>query len=58
MEDKLRLFLDFRQQFTKREWSEMNQIIDAYINKKADDLQLTDFDIQQIDELLRDRIIH
>lgn len=48
MEDKIKKFLEFRKQFTKREWVEMNQIIDMQFNRKADELELTDQDINEI----------
>lgn len=41
-------FLNFRKQFTKREWLELNQAVNTRINEKADQLQLDDLDISVI----------
>ena len=41
-------FLKFRSQFTKREWIEINQVIDSRLNEKADQLKLDDSDVEII----------
>lgn len=53
MEDKVKQFLEFRKQFTPREWQEINNIIDSQFKKKADELQLDDHDIQVINEIIK-----
>lgn len=46
----LRQFLEFRKQFTKREWFEITQAIFAREQAKADQIQLDDFDLEVIQE--------
>lgn len=41
-------FLEFRKKFTRREWQELNHIIDSRFMQKAAKLELDDFDIQTI----------
>ena len=48
MKEKLNEFLKFRSQFTKREWIEINQVIDSRLNQKADQLKLDDSDLEII----------
>ena len=38
MKETIKEFLKFRSQFTKREWIEINQVVEARLNKKADQL--------------------
>ena len=45
-------FLKFRSQFTKREWLEINQAVEARLNKKADQLKLDDSDLEIISKRL------
>ena len=52
MKEKLNEFLKFRSQFTKREWIEINQVIEARLNEKADRLKLDDSDIEIISKRL------
>lgn len=52
MKEKLNEFLKFRSQFTKREWFEINQAIEARLNQKADQLKLDDIDIEIISKRL------
>ena len=52
MKEKLNEFLKFRSQFTKREWFEINQAIEARLNQKADRLKLDDIDIEIISKRL------
>lgn len=49
-EKTLKQFLKFRKQFTKREWFELNHIIDGRLREKADQLELDDLDLQIIEE--------
>lgn len=41
-------FLSFRQQFTKRQWMEINHYVDARLKEKADQLELDDSDLELI----------
>lgn len=52
MKEKLNEFLKFRSQFTKREWFEINQVIEARLNEKADQLKLDDLDLEIISKRL------
>ena len=52
MKEKLNEFLKFRSQFTKREWFEINQAIEARLNQKADQLKLDDSDVEIISKRL------
>lgn len=52
MKEKLNEFLKFRSQFTKREWFEINQVIEARLNEKADQLKLDDSDLEIISKRL------
>lgn len=52
MEGKLNEFLKFRSQFTKREWFEINQVINDRLNEKADQLKLDDSDLEIISKRL------
>lgn len=52
-EDKVKQLLEFRKQFTPREWQEINHIIDSQFKKKAAELQLDDHDIQEINEIIK-----
>lgn len=47
-------FLNFRKKFTKREWSEINKLIEDRERQKADKLELDDFDI----EVILDRVVY
>lgn len=58
MEDRIKCFLNFRKQFTKREWFELNRAIDARINEKADQLALDDSDLQVISDRLQGKNIN
>lgn len=48
MNELIKQFLEFRKQFTKRQWHDLNQLVDSRVNKKAAELQLDDDDIQII----------
>ena len=50
--EKINEFLKFRSQFTKREWLEINQAVEARLNKKADQLKLDDSDLEIISKRL------
>ena len=52
MKEKLNEFLKFRSQFTKREWIEINQVVEARLNEKADRLKLNDLDLEVISKRL------
>ena len=52
MKKKLNEFLKFRSQFTKREWIEINQVVEARLNEKADQLKLDDLDVEIISKRL------
>ena len=48
----VREFLNFRQQFNKREWAELNHSISLQEEKKAAQVQLDDPDIDEIEARL------
>lgn len=52
MKEKINEFLKFRSQFTKREWIEISQVIEARLNEKADQLKLDDLDLEIISKRL------
>ena len=52
MEETINEFLKFRSQFTKREWIEINQVVEARLNEKADQLKLDDSDVEIISKRL------
>ncbi|HGQ7906782.1 TPA: hypothetical protein ACL17Z_000632 [Streptococcus pneumoniae] len=52
MEETINEFLKFRSQFTKREWFEINQAVEARLNEKADQLKLDDVDLEIISKRL------
>lgn len=52
MKEKLNEFLKFRSQFTKREWHEINQVVEACLNQKANQLKLDDLDLEIISKKL------
>ena len=52
MKETINEFLKFRSQFTKREWHEINQTVEARLNQKADQLMLDDSDIEIISKRL------
>ncbi len=52
MKETINEFLKFRSQFTKREWHEINQAVEVYLNQKADQLKLDDIDIEIISKRL------
>lgn len=53
MKEKLNEFLKFRSQFTKREWFEINQVVEARLNEKANQLKLDDIDLEIIAKRLK-----
>lgn len=53
MKETINEFLKFRSQFTKREWFEINQVVEARLNEKADQLKLDDLDLQIISKRLK-----
>ena len=50
MNESIKKYLEFRKQFTKREWYELEHAIAGRLNEKADQLELDDSDIQIISE--------
>lgn len=52
MKGTIKEFLKFRSQFTKREWHEINQAVEARLNQKADQLKLDDSDVEIISSRL------
>ena len=54
-EEKVIKLLEFQAQFTKREWNELLTQINIQYNKKADELQLTDQDVTEINNRLTSR---
>ena len=52
MKEAIEEFLKFRSQFTKREWHEINQAVEARLNQKADQLKLDDSDVEIISKRL------
>ncbi|WP_314434499.1 hypothetical protein [uncultured Streptococcus sp.] len=56
MKEKLNEFLKFRSQFTKREWFEINQTVEVYLNQKADQLKLDDIDVEIVSKRLERKI--
>lgn len=52
MKETINEFLKFRSQFTKREWFEINQAVEVYLNQKADQLKLDDSDVEIISKRL------
>ena len=52
MKETISEFLKFRSQFTKREWHEINQVVEARLNEKADQLKLDDSDVEIISKRL------
>ena len=52
MKETINEFLKFRSQFTKREWFEINQVVEARLNQKADQLKLDDSDVEIISKRL------
>ncbi|HCD19438.1 hypothetical protein C7R57_03515 [Macrococcoides caseolyticum subsp. caseolyticum] len=52
MNELIKQFLEFRKQFTKKQWHGINQLVDSRFNKKAAELQLDDEDIQIISNMI------
>ena len=52
MKETINEFLKFRSQFTVREWFEINQVVEARLNEKADQLKLDDSDVEIISKRL------
>lgn len=48
----IKVFLDFRSTFTKREWHELNQAVEERLKQKADQLKLDDSDLVVISDKL------
>ena len=56
MKETINEFLKFRSQFTKLEWIEINQVVEARLNEKADQLKLDGSDVEIISKRL-ERVI-
>nr|DAO31916.1 MAG TPA: hypothetical protein [Caudoviricetes sp.] len=52
MKNKIEELLKLRSQFTKREWIEINHVIDARFSEKADQLKLDGSDLEIISSRL------
>ena len=52
MKETIKEFLKFRSQFTKREWHEINQAVEARLNQKVAQLKLDDSDLEIISQRL------
>ncbi|HET0154391.1 TPA: hypothetical protein VPW71_002022, partial [Streptococcus pneumoniae] len=52
MKEAVKEFLKFRSRFTKIEWFEINQAVEARLNQKADQLKLDDVDLEIISSRL------
>ncbi|WP_353422511.1 hypothetical protein PYH72_10005 [Staphylococcus delphini] len=52
MQKTIQQFLEFRKQFTPRQWYEINQIIERQFKKKAAELQLDDQDVEVIKKII------
>ena len=52
-ETTIKEFLEFRSQFTKREWHELNQAVDERLQQKADQLTLDESDLVVISDKLK-----
>lgn len=52
MKETINEFLKFRSRFTKREWHEINQAIEARLNQKVAQLKLDDSDVEIISKRL------
>ena len=52
MKETIKEFLKFRSQFTKREWIEINQVVEARLNQKVAQLKLNDSDVEIISKRL------
>lgn len=48
LEDKIQKFLEFRKTFTKREWIELNRLVQHRLEEKAAQLELDDLDVRII----------
>lgn len=47
-ENSVKSFLEFRKNFTKREWFELNKAVADQENKRADQIRLDDSDVNEI----------
>lgn len=56
MKETIKEFLKFRSQFTKLEWHEINQAVEACLNQKADQLKLDNIDLEIISIRLEGKI--
>ena len=50
-------FLNFRKKFTRAEWSELNHVIDLVEKNRADQVKLTDSDVEEIKNKLTSNFI-
>lgn len=56
MKETIEEFLEFRSQFTIREWFEINQAVEARLNQKVPQLRLDDLDLEIISKRLERKI--
>lgn len=56
MEETINEFLKFRSRFTKREWFEINQAVEARLNEKVAQLKMDDSDVEIISKRLERKI--
>lgn len=54
--ETIKEFLKFRSQFTRREWFEINQAVEARLNQKVPQLRLDDLDLEIISKRLERKI--
>ena len=50
-------FLNFRERFTRAEWSELNHVIELVEKNRADQVKLTDSDVEEIKNRLTSNFI-
>ena len=50
-------FLNFRKKFTRSEWDELNHVVNLVENKRADQVKLTDSDVEEIKNRLTSNFI-
>ena len=56
MKETIKEFLKFRSQFTRREWFEINQAVEARLNQKVPQLRLDGLDLEIISKRLERKI--
>lgn len=51
--EDIKKFLEFRMKFTRREWFEINKAVADQENKRADQIMLDDYDVNEIQNSLK-----